>query len=315
MNQTHVVFGANGALGAAIVRRLAAGGVPVRAAVRSTAKARPLLPEEAEIAAVDAREAHGVRLACRGASVIYHCINVPYNLWEDVLPGVNANIVDGARREKARLVFAGNVYGYGHFQKIPATEDHPLAATGKKGKLRNELERQLMDAHRSGEVRVAIPRMPDFYGPNVTNKMYGAIFEAAIAGKRAMWVGNPDVLHDLLFIDDAAAACVMLGESETAYGGVWHVAGAGPLTGRGFLEMVFRAAGTRMKMTVAGRAMLRMGGLFDPLVRELPELLYLFDEPQVLDGSKLHGAFPSFQYTPHEEAVRQTVEWFRGRTG
>ncbi len=40
MNKTHVVFGATGALGAAIVRRLATEGKPVRAVVRNTDRAR-----------------------------------------------------------------------------------------------------------------------------------------------------------------------------------------------------------------------------------------------------------------------------------
>jgi hypothetical protein len=33
-----------------------------------------------------------------------------------------------------------------------------------------------------------------------------------------------------------------------------------------------------------------------------------------LDGTKFARAFPSFGYTPHEEAIRQTVEWFSKRS-
>lgn len=311
MGDVHVVFGSTGALGAAIVRRLCADGVPVRAIVRNASKAQRVLPDTAQVIAADARSQEGVGLACRDASVIYHCVNVPYNMWYEVLPAVTDNISSGARQANARLVFAGNVYGYGRFQNIPATEDHPRDATAKKGKLRNELEEKLMAAHRAGEVPVVIPRMPDFYGPNVTNKLYGAIFEAALAGKRAMWVGNADVPHDLLYIGDAAAACVLLGGTESAYGETWHVPGAGPLTGRQFLEMIFRTAGEKPKFIVAGRAMLWLSGLFDPVSREVTELMYLFEEPQVLDGTKLHRAFPSFQFTPHEEAVHRTLEGFR----
>ena len=34
------------------------------------------------------------------------------------------------------------------------------------------------------------------------------IFEAALAGKKASWLGKLDVPHDLVYIHDAAAACV-----------------------------------------------------------------------------------------------------------
>ncbi len=313
MGRVHVVFGASGALGAAIVRKLAADGVPVRAVVRSLSKAKRLLPESAELVTADARSAAGALQVCRDAAVIYHCVNVPYNLWPRMLPEITDNILAAARRERARIMFAGNVYVYGRLPKAPVREDHPHAAETRKGKLRIELERRLMEAHHSGAVPVVIPRMPDFYGPNVTNKLYGGIFEAALDGKRAMWMANLEAAHDLVYIDDAAAACVLLAATETAYGQAWHVPGAGPLTGRQFLEMIYREAGAPLKVSVVNRFMLWLGGLLDPVAAEVSELLYLFEEPQVLDGTKFRNAFPSFRFTPHEEAVRKTAEWFRER--
>ena len=232
MNKTHVVFGATGALGAAIVRQLATEGKPVRAVVRNTDRTRQVLPKSAEITVGNATRPESVHAVCKGAAVIYHCVNVPYSKWSTVMPGVTDNLLAGAREAKGRLVFPGNVYGYGPFQIIPATEDHPLAATSKKGQLRNALERKLMDAHQAGDVRVVIPRFPDYYGPNVTNKLMAPIFEAALVGRKASWMGKLDVPHDLVYIDDAAVACVLLGTTESAYGQFWHVPGAGPLTGR-----------------------------------------------------------------------------------
>ena len=314
MNKTHVVFGATGALGAAIVRRLSTEGKPVRAVVRDADRARQVLPKSAEITVGDATTSGSVHAICEGAAVIYHCVNVPYSKWITVMPGVTDNLLAGAREAKARLVFPGNVYGYGPFQMIPATEDHPLAATSKKGQLRNAMERKLMDAHQAGDVRVVIPRFPDSYGPNVTNKLMAPIFEAALVGKKASWPGKLDVPHNLVYIDDAAAACVLLGTTESAYGQVWHVPGAGLLTGRQFIEMAFKAAGTKPNVGVMGRGFFRFVGLFVPDAREMIELMYEFEEPLVLDGNKFASAFPSFEYTSQEDAVSQTVEWFRQRS-
>jgi nucleoside-diphosphate-sugar epimerase len=314
MDTIHVVFGAAGGLGAAIVRKLAADGERVRAVVRDAGRAKGLLPESVEVVAADARDSKSTLLACRGASAVYHCVNAPYNLWREVLPMVTENILAAARYESARLMFSGNVYGYGYFDKLPVNEDHPRAALTRKGSLRNELEDKLLAAHHAGEVQVIIPRMPDFYGPNVTNKLYGDIFKAALAGKRAMWLGNAEVPHDLVFIDDAAAACVLLSGTDGAYGQVWHITSPETLTGREFLRLIYRAAGRPPRVFVVDRLMLRLGGLFDPVVRELLEILYLFEQPQVLDGTKFQHAFPEFRYTPHAEAVQRTLEWFRKRT-
>ena len=160
---------------------------------------------------------------------------------------------------------------------------------------------------------VVIPRFPDWYGPNVTSRPVGPIFMAALEGKRANWIGDLETPHDLVFIEDAATACIRLGETESAYGQTWHVPGPGPLTGRQFIEMVFQAAGTEPNIGAMGGDMLRFLGLFSRDHREMLELLYEFEEPLVLDGSKFAGAFPGFQYTPHQEAIRKTLAWFQRR--
>ena len=170
-----------------------------------------------------------------------------------------------------------------------------------------------MDAHQSGDVRVVIPRFPDYYGPNVTNRLVAPIFEAALAGKKASWLGRLDVPHDLVYIHDAAAACVLLGATDSAYGQAWHVPGAGPVTGREFIKMAFKASGKKPNIGLMGRGFFRFFGLFVPDAREMLELLYEFEAPLVLDGSKFARAFPSFKFTPHENAVSQTFEWFRLR--
>src|SRR5215207_1072265 len=315
MSQTNVVFGAAGSLGAAIVRRLAALSMPTRSVVRSLDRAKQVLPQQAtiEIELGDALNAESVHALCHDAHTIYHCVNVPYQHWSEIMPKVTDNILAGAKEAEASVVFPGNVYGYGSFQNIPATEDHPLAATSKKGKLRNAIEGKVMNAHKSGDVSVVIPRFPDYYGPNVVNRLMGSIFENAISGKKAQWIGKLNVPHDLIYIEDAAAAAVLLAMNEDAYGQVWHVPGAGPLTGRQFIEMAFKAAGTKPDIGVLSGGFLRFASLINSDAHEMRELLYEFEESLVLDGTKFARAFPSFRYTPHEEAIRNSVEWFRKR--
>ena len=312
-SKTHVVIGATGALGSAIVRQLRDENQLVRAVARDIELAGRILPPSAGIVHGDMAYPESVEAACKGADVIYHCVNIRYSEWAKFMPRVTENILSEARKVGARLVFPGNVYGYGPLQKIPATEDHPQAATTKKGQVRIIMEKMLLKAHKAGEVSVVIPRFPDFYGPNVTNPLMAPIFQSALTGKEAGWPGKLDVPHDLVYIEDAARACVLLAQKEDTYGQVWHVPGAGPITGRQFVEMAFQAAGQKPKVRSLGRVLFRIFGMLIPDAGEMVELLYQFEQPLVLDGSKFAEAFPSFQYTPHEEAIRQTVDWFRRR--
>ena len=59
--------------------------------------------------------------------------------------------------------------------------------------------------------------------------------------------------------------------------------------------------------------MVRMIGLFMPVLREFPELMYEYDRPFVSDSSKFEAAFGPFAVTPHEVALRTTLEWYRSR--
>jgi hypothetical protein len=74
---------------------------------------------------------------------------------------------------------------------------------------------------------------------------------------------------------------------------------------------LFEAARHPPKIGVASRPMIRIAGLFNPLLRELNETLYQFERPFVSDASKFDGAFGPFEPTPHPEAVRRTVDWFQ----
>ena len=52
-----------------------------------------------------------------------------------------------------------------------------------------------------------------------------------------------------------------------------------------------------------------MAGLFSPLLREIPEMLYQKEEPYVVDGSSFQGTF-DFTPTTLEEGVRRTLAWY-----
>jgi nucleoside-diphosphate-sugar epimerase len=310
MKETHVVFGANGALGSAIVRTLVGDGVPVRSVVYDEEEAKDVLPPGTAIVYGDATDPDGAKRACRGATIIYHCVNVPQVQWLELLPQIHENIVNAARESRALVVFPGNVMGYGPFQQLPAKEDHPLAAETRKGRLRNAMEQRLTQAHQAGEISTVIPRFPDLYGPEVTNPQMAPLFRAALSGKTGTWPGNLDVPHNLLYVEDAARACVLLATTPDSHGEVWHVPGPGALTGRQFIEMAFEAASNRPRVRPLGRTLFRFFGALIPNAGEMVEMLYLYEQPMLLDGRKFAQAFPSFEYTPHREAVRRTVEWF-----
>ena len=181
-----------------------------------------------------------------------------------------------------------------------------------KGRIRLEIERSYLEAHRTGRCRVVIPRYPDFYGPNVVNELFRPIFEGALGGRPCRWPVNADTLHEFSLIDDAAAAMVKLIESPAAHGRVVHVPGPRPVTPREFIRLAYDVEGHALRLRVYSRGMIRLAGLLNREIRATVEMLYLFEEPLILDGTLYQSLTGSPQpSTPYEEGVRRTLEWYR----
>jgi nucleoside-diphosphate-sugar epimerase len=311
-DQLHVVLGATGGAGGALVRELAGRGQRVRAVSRKPAAD---LPEGVEQLAADAADPAHTRKACEGATVVYHCAQPPYERWAAEFPRLTASIAQAAAGAGARLVYADNLYAYGPVHG-PLTEDLPALATTRKGRVRTLMAQRLLAAHRSGTLQVAIGRSSDYYGPGGANSVVGDIlFGAAAEGQRARWMGRLDMPHSLNYLQDVARALIILGVRPEALGEVWHLPAAEPLTGQAFVELIATALGRPVKVTATSRLALRIAGVFDPRARETTEMLYQWERPFVLDASKFQRAFGPFEPTPHHQAVATTVAWFRERPG
>lgn len=221
-------------------------------------------------------------------------------------------VILGAETSGAKVVYGDNLYMYGRVSGI-ITPDSPDRATGKKGLVRSKIAAQLMDAHRSGRIQATIGRASDFFGPGVLNSCMGeVVFQALVEGKTINLIGKLDVPHTYTFIEDFAKGLVTLGERDEALGDIWHIPSAETLTTRQFLNLIFAEAQYTPKLRIASPLMLNFLGLFSPMMYELKEMSYEFEEPFIVDHQKYERVFGS-DTTPHREAIRRTISWFYDR--
>lgn len=302
----NVVFG-TGPLGLAIARRLVAAGKQVRLVNRS---GKAPAPQGAEVVAADATDAAASRRACEGAAVVYHCATAAYGRWAQLLPPLMNGIIEGATAAKARVVYGDNLYAYGVVDG-PIREDLPYRPVGPNTRARAEVATTLMSAHAAGQVSATIGRASDFYGPYARQSTAGdGIFARALAGKAAQVVDNPDLPHTYTFIDDFASGLVTLAQHDEALGQVWHVPSAETVTTRRFIEMVFSKLQRPARLQPAPKLAITLLALFVPPMAAVKETSYQREHPWVVDHSKFARAFGA-QPTPHEQAIDQTLDWFR----
>jgi len=308
-DEVHVVFGA-GALGLAVMRELYQQGKRVRLVNRSGVA---VAPEGVEVVKGDAADPASAQQICQDATVVYSCINAPYSDWATLLPPMQASIIQGAAAANAKLVVAENLYMYGPVSGS-ITEALPFRPTTRKGRVRAQMAEDLMAAHQAGVVRATSGRASDFYGPEAgAQGIFGdRIIPPLLAGRTVSVLGKLDMPHTYSFINDFGKGLVLLGAHNEALGQSWHIPNAPTLTTRQILTLFFDEARVPPRMRSVPDFAVRMLGLVNPLVREVAEMLYEFNEPFVVDSSKFVHAFGDIA-TPHQEAVRQTLEWYRVR--
>jgi nucleoside-diphosphate-sugar epimerase len=306
-DQLHVVFGV-GQVGSALAARLASQGKSVRVVSRS----RPTnLPEGVDSRITDVTDQEAAADAAKGAAVIYQCLNAPYTEWPEKFPPLQRSVILAAERSEALLVSLENVYGYGPTGGTPMTEETPLAATTVKGRARVAMTHELFAAADEGRIRIAIGRASDFFGAGVSESTLGSrVFGNAVAGKKADFIGNPDLLHTYSYVPDMAKGLATLGSDPRAVGQVWHLPGPETGTTGALIDLIAHEVSHPVGVRNVPKPLMFLLGLFNPLMKGLAEMSYEFDAPFILDTSKYQACFGT-DITPLNTAIADTVAWFK----
>jgi nucleoside-diphosphate-sugar epimerase len=309
----HVVFG-GGQAGPLLAERLLAAGHRVRLVKRNAA----IVPEGIGLHLGDATDPAFCERAVEGAAAVYHCLHPPYDrrAWAQYLPVFMTNLVRAAGRAGARLVVLDNVYALGRTGGRPLDEDTPPNPCSRKGEIRARVAAQLFEAHAKGEVRAIVGRASDFYGPRGTLTAFGDRFwPAVLAPKQVKMPLVLDTPHTYHYLPDVAAGLAALAAApDDMIGRAWMLPCARAESTRAVVERLARALGRSIDAVEMPRWFIKATARFIPIVREVEEMLYQWDEPFVVDDRRIRerlGLAP----TDPVEAARATVEWARQHYG
>jgi nucleoside-diphosphate-sugar epimerase len=308
----HVIAGA-GQIGPQVAERLLARGYRVRMVRRG---AITDAPAGAQAVSANVSDPAAAAEAMRGASVVYHCANPRYNKWPTELVPLARGITEGAAKNGARVVALDNLYMY----RVPAdgrlAEDNEIAPVSRKGALRAEAAQVMLDAHARGDAPVAIVRASDFFGPNCTRSIFGDRFwKKLLAGKPVEVMGDPDQPHTYSYGPDVADALVTIGLTDPTsapdvWGRAWHAPALPAESTRAWINRFAAAAGVEPRFTRLSPLLLRVAGIFVPEAKELPEMMYQWRAPFLLDDRAYRARFGAKE-TPLAPAVDATLAWAR----
>lgn len=283
----HVVVGA-GPIGTGVASLLADEGERVRLITRSgRGPSRPGI----ELVAADASDAARLRELSAGAVALYNCANPTYTRWTTDWPPLAASILGAAEASGAVLAITGNLYGYGPVRG-PMTEQTPLAATTRKGRVRVKMWQEALAAHKAGRVRVTEVRAADYIGAGAGSLFSAIILPAMAKGRTARVPADIDAPHSFTYTGDVARTLVTAARDERAWGKAWHSPTNPALPIRELAQRYFRVSGQPgVKVASLPRSALYLVAPFNPFVRELIEMDYQFRAPFELDSSAATRTF------------------------
>jgi nucleoside-diphosphate-sugar epimerase len=148
------------------------------------------------------------------------------------------------------------------------------------------------------------PRQSEPHAPGIERSLLTDLFIAAKQKRKAKMLGPIDLPHEFVFVPDVGPVVVRLLDAPRAFGRAWNLGGAGATTQ---LELARMAFGGAPRYLALGKTMLRLLGLFDPVLRELVEMNYLVTDPLIVDDYALQQLLGSVAKTPYSEGVRQSL--------
>jgi dihydroflavonol-4-reductase len=322
---TNLVTGANGFVGAAVVRALVDRGESVRALVRPASNTVNLDGLPVEIARGDITDAVAMRDAAEGCRHVFH-VAADYRLWvPDAKPMYRTNVegslnvLEAAAAAGAeRMVYTSSVAVLGILaDRTPGDEDTPVTIDAMIGPYKRSkyLAEKAVRA-RADElafplvtVNPSTPIGPGDLRPTPT----GRIIVDAAKGRMPAYV---DTGLNIVHVDDVAAGHLLA--RDAGIPGQRYILGGSDLSLRDILVMVAKLSGRRppvvrlpraaiYPVAVASEALARIVG-FTPLVTR--DELRMAGKHMYFSSRKAEAAL-GYRWRPAEEAIADALTWFK----
>ncbi|MCK5032449.1 MAG: NAD(P)H-binding protein, partial [Calditrichia bacterium] len=161
------ILGSGGAIGIELAKALKEYTNDIRLVSRNPKKVNAT----DELMSADLLNAADVNEAVKGSSVVYVTVGFYYSVkvWKESWPKFMTNVIEACKEHNCKLVFFDNIYMYDQNHLDGMTEETPINPPSKKGEVRAEIAKLIMDEVKKGNLTALIARSADFYGPAIQN--------------------------------------------------------------------------------------------------------------------------------------------------
>lgn len=300
------ILGSGGGIGTPLAKELAKYTGNIRLVSRNPKKVN----ESDELLPLDVNDLKQINKAIKGSEIVYVVIGFEYKLsvWQKVWPAFMKEVLLACQMHNTKLVFFDNVYLYDKSSIPHMTESSQIQPPSKKGEVRKRIHDAIFEEVEKNNLKALIARSADFYGPdNKSSALTLMVAENLMKGKKAQVFGDENKIHTYTYTPDAAMATALLGNRDDAYNQVWHVPTTKErLTNLQWIQLIADELSTEVKIQKVPAWMLHILGVFIPIMKEFPEMLYQYDQDYIFDSSKFETRF-GIKATPPQEGIKTLI--------
>lgn len=306
-NMKHTIVGSGGAIGLPLAKELSKYTNQIRLISRNPKKVN----ESDELFALDVNNYSLIEKSIEGSEVVYITIGFNYSTkeWNKVWPPFLQAVINACKTNNAKLVFFDNVYMYAKTEIPLMTENSNILPPSRKGEIRAKLHEMIMNEVEKKNLNALIARAADFYGPDNNNSVLKLmVMDNLLKGKKAQAFGNVNKIHTYTYTPDAAKATALLGNTPDAFNQVWHLPTTKEmLTTMDWIRLIAKELNKEPSLQKIPVWMLHVLGVFVPVMREFPEMLYQYEQDYIFDSSKFEKRFGIVATSP-EEGVKRMIK-------
>ncbi len=306
-NKKQTILGSGGAIGHPLALELKKYTDQIRLVSRNPQRVNA----SDELFPLDVSNRDQIDTAIKGSEIVYVTIGFQYNLkiWQDVWPSFIQEVINSCKKHDTKLVFFDNMYMYSKSAIPHMTEDSQILPPSEKGKVRQKVRELIMNEVEKNNLNALIARSADFYGPDNKNSILNImVANNYLKGKKAQVFGDANKIHTYTYTPDAAKATAILGNTSDAYNQEWHL----PTTKEGlttmdWVRLIADELSVDPKVQKVPKWMVQLIGLFVPVMREFPEMLYQYEQDYIFDSTKFEKRF-GITATAPKAGIRETIE-------
>lgn len=302
------ILGAGGAIGNVLAKELKRYTAQVRLVGRTPEK----INADDELFPANLLAADAIDKAVEGSEIVYLTAGLEYKtkVWQQSWPTIMDNVITACKHHHAKMVFFDNAYAYDPSHLSNLTENTPQRPVSKKGKVRDEISKKLLQEIGLNHLQAMIVRASDFYGPAVkTSIMMETVYKRMQVNKKPMWMGNANAIHSMTYTPDAAKATALLGNTPDAFQQVWHLPTSDErLSGKEWISLFAEAMNRPASYTRISGGLIKTIGLFNGFFKELGEMMYQFESDYFFNSGKFRQRFPDFAITSAREGITEIIK-------